>query len=426
MCPGQFVGSDFLELRSGLEDGGDSLFACQIELAVGKEGRRGEVAADPFDIDGPAGESIETSEYAGVVDHVDLFVDEDRARVGGNLSVEFPDDVGGGDIAGAAWLDCPELWLHVSRTDIDQPVAEQGTRDVGETLVLHLPEWRAGGGVVPEDLHGAWADEFLVAVDVDHQGGGVGFALVEIRMDGLRAILSPNDLTSLSIQCDDILLIDAVGIDDEKLAPEDGRASGTFFVVELNELIFPDDFSGRAVEARGAHGAERDIDVLAVMERTRRRVRVLCVEMDGFGGGEDFDIMLNRAGIEVQRDRAKGVAIVGRGGEPNVLTGNDRGGPTFSFNGALPNDVGRFTPLGREVLGIDVPTLSGRATKVGPSRGGLHEEGAEKQRSHRTHDHDVPQSPAKFLAAGYELRPGVSPKLPRSPRLTFVETAAVH
>ena len=111
--------------------------------------------------------------------------------------------------------------------------------------------------------------------------------------------------------------------------------------------------------------AEVDKHPLPIDHRRRRGVAVLGVDASRLGRGEDLDRLLcsPAAGIEPQHPQR--AAIVDAGRQPDLPSGDGRGGPPQPGDVGLPDDMLGGAPGQREAQLVGVPLLPG-ATKLSP------------------------------------------------------------
>ena len=104
-------------------------------------------------------------------------------------------------------------------------------------------------------------------------------------------------------------------------------------------------------------------------------------------GSKDFDVVEELARLSLDADRAERLAFLGGCGHPDLVAGDDRRRPAFTWNRSLPDDGFGFTPSQGNALGIGVPLPVG-ATELRPVGVQASREAAEDQEGGGDESHD--------------------------------------
>ena len=118
-----------------------------------------------------------------------------------------------------------------------------------------------------------------------------------------RACGFPDFFPRAFVERDDVLLIDAVAVDDQQVLPENGRTAGTVLVLDAQRAVAPQHFAGFDVEASDAVGSVVTIKPAVFQNRRRRGVCVLHMYFLGVILRQHFDISQNPAGLQIDPHR---------------------------------------------------------------------------------------------------------------------------
>lgn len=233
-----------------MDDGSDSLAARDVDSAVDVEKGSVVLATEPFTIEFGAGECIETGEHAtGIRYEIEFVADEERGGHGGDTLGVAPRDLGLFEGCGRE-SNGEQFWAHEAGAEKDHTMTDDGACGEGEAgiAVFELPQLAPGGGVVGVEPVGSLGDQLIFAIDRNYERSGVGFFELGMTIHDPRAIGFPGELSGVFVEGHDELVIAAVHVNDEAIAPEHGRAAGAVFVLNFEILIFPEQEAGGGIE----------------------------------------------------------------------------------------------------------------------------------------------------------------------------------
>ena len=176
-------------------------------------------------------------------------------------------------------------------------------------------------------------DQMRNAVDSSHGAGGEGFAHIAI---GLRlavgaevfvvdgTILQPAGGSGLGIQRDQELPVAAIEVQKEGPLMQDRRGPGPPEVVALEVAALPQLLAGARIQASGARFAERYINSAFFNDRSGRGVAVVAFPEIRLLRLKDQNVVNHLPGISVEAQSIQTAAVVGRRGDPNLVSPNDR------------------------------------------------------------------------------------------------------
>src|SRR5262245_36652883 len=246
--------------------------------------------------------------------------------------------------------------------------------------VAHVdaPQLAAGRRVVGHEPLRSGNDRLFATVVINNERRAKSTAVNAVGVGDGRSRRFPNRLAGLDIERDDELLISAIAGNDDELAVDDGRASGTGDFVVI-EALFPKDLARLQIKANRAERTEVANEARAVAGGCGRGVAVVGVNRRRIVAGEQLDVAENLAVSGSDLDRVAShrgmnlqlVSIVavdarfelllarlrGQGGrlgsrEPDAVANDDRRRPAAAWNFGLPGwriesapargQVGRF------------------------------------------------------------------------------------
>ena len=105
---------------------------------------------------------------------------------------------------------------------------------------------------------------------------------------------------------------------------QDRRGPGPPEVVALEVAALPQLLAGARIQASGARFAERYINSAFFNDRSGRGVAVVALPEIGLFRLEDQNVMDHLPGISVEAQSIQTAAVVGRRGDPNLVSPNDR------------------------------------------------------------------------------------------------------
>ena len=114
----------------------------------------------------------------------------------------------------------------------------------------------------------------------------------------------------------DKLPVLAVTVHNQQVFEEDGRASRSLFVVDDQILVPPQDPARVRRQTGRPHGAVMDVNAARFDDRAGGRMRVLGIDPQGIGRGEDLQVALDLSRVEPGADCPKRMSLLSRRGEP--------------------------------------------------------------------------------------------------------------
>ena len=268
--------------------------------------------------------------------------------------------MGGCDIPITRRQDREEFGFAESRAYEKVFAIEQRANGARVLFVANFPKFLAAGRIVGDHGFGCWRDNLLLALDLDGMGSAVGFFPVAILGAVVDfAIGFPNGLAGVFIEGNEVLVVEAIHAEDQEVAEEDGASPSTSVVVARQIPSFPKDRCVLGIERCGAISTKRDVNSLAIADRSRRAVGVeLVIVFLRFLIGENHSIDQDFSVVSIDGKHRHAQSIVGGVGQPDFFAPDDRGGPSLTRQIRAPGDVGRFVPEDRWIArrsGVSIP-----------------------------------------------------------------------
>src|SRR5262249_47686986 len=141
------------------------------------------------------------------------------------------------------------------------------------------------------------------------------------------------------------------------------RAAGTAKVLAGQIAPLPEDLAAGRAETSGAVAAKVHIDAVLLdggsarrisVERVAQRIHLLVLP--------ELQVVGDFARVFIDADGIVDRAVFGRGGDPNLVTPDDRAAPAFVMQRSFPLDVLSLAPFRRQSRGIR------RAVAVGSAK----------------------------------------------------------
>src|SRR5207247_561136 len=142
----------------------------------------------------------------------------------------------------------------------------------------------------------AGADDLIARGKVNDKWGRIG--LISL------AQFLPFDFASQLVESHDVLHIQAIAANDQKIVVEHWRTARTMLPVIVLEPSLPDDFTGLS-DAGGSVGAEVQIDAITFEHRRRRREAVFRTHRSEVLEAKHLDVLSDRAAVSVYTNRAQ-------------------------------------------------------------------------------------------------------------------------
>ena len=320
------------------------------------------MAAGPALLPGdPAGRELHTAEHPCVAHEIEVVFHRRLRGPGGGRFLEFPNDVGLGYVSRAVGPDCHHVVAAGGRHDHKPTGQERPGRGV-VAAVIDLPHLAARRRVVGDRRHGRRAHEERPAGLHDHRGRAVSLlhvAVIGAVVDG--AIGLPERLAGGLFEGHDILVVEAVEVDEEPVLPGDRRGAGATVVVAGKVLPAPEDLAGGRIEAGGSCTAEVDEELAVGKHGRRARGAVVGVAEGGLRDLEHSHVVNDPASVGVDTHGREPRAVFGGVGEPDPSVGSDGRCPGLAGDRRLPADVLGLAPRKRQGRGW------GAAVRRGPT-----------------------------------------------------------
>ena len=192
-----------------------------------------------------------------------------------------------GHDATAIRADRPQLALGQTGCGKNQPVPVHGPDRTRMVLaVLDAPELLARRRLVAIGRLGRGADEKRFALVLDHEGRRETLAEIAVAdrfslggqvMKIDRAVRLPHGRAGPRIERDGVLVVRAVEMHDEQIAPHRWRRAGAAIVVARQIRALPKHLERLRVETRGARRTEGHVHATVLDHRRRRAVAVEAV-----------------------------------------------------------------------------------------------------------------------------------------------------
>ncbi len=285
----------------------------------------------------------------------------DEARFVGDALGDTPSHAGVGHQTVRGSFEGDELSFAETGLDEDMPIRDERAC-AGAVLCsfFEAPELFAGCGFVAVVGFGSARDEDGFSVERRDERCGEALAVITVSggfaipveifvING--AICFPNGSPGFPIERGDELEVAAIEVHDEKVIPKDRAGASTSEVIANKVSPLPEDVAGTRVKRRRSGGTEGNIDH--------------AIRGHGGGGGIAVELVAELrcvdreqnliehdfSGVFLKSEDGELGAVFGCGGQPDAVSDDDGGGPTFAVDGRLPFDVLIFAERGGDVFG---------------------------------------------------------------------------
>ena len=125
--------------------------------------------------------------------------------------------------------------------------------------MMDSPDFLARLWFVDDRFHRRGTDQLLLLADTDHCRCGVSLlkiTVVRVVVDVTVGL--PDGMAGVFVEGDHILHVDAVELNDQQIAVQNGRGGGAAEMIADKIAALPQFFTSLSVEAGGAVGAKGD------------------------------------------------------------------------------------------------------------------------------------------------------------------------